>query len=124
MRTTKVLCATRKVHVGIDHRALRSTDVHLAIDHRAPCDRPRAPCDRPPCTLRSSKGHLTASETYFMYFPIIGARSCFVCSGTSSGLVMIAVASASLHAQVLAASSRPTASAIVFCAVTAFCVRF
>ena len=36
---------------------------------------------------------------------------------------MIAVASASLHAQVRAPAMRPTASAIVFCAVAAFCIR-
>ena len=37
-----------------------------------------------------------------MYLPMIGASSRFVCAGTCSGRVMIAVASASLHAQVRA----------------------
>jgi hypothetical protein len=45
------------------------------------------------------------AERYFMYFPIIGASSLFVCSGTNSGLVMIAAASASLQAQVRAAGN-------------------
>src|SRR5262249_1532857 len=36
-------------------------------------------------------------KPYFMYFPMIGSSSFFVFSGTCSGLVIIAVASASLH---------------------------
>jgi hypothetical protein len=55
-----------------------------------------------------------------MYFPMIGARSFFVCAGTSGACVMIAVASASLQAQVRAPPIRSTASAIVFRAVDAF----
>src|SRR5258708_29271796 len=61
---------------------------------------------------------------YLMYFPIIGARSFFVCSGTSGAWVMIAVASASLHAHVRGPPIPSTASPIVFCAVAAFCIRF
>jgi len=54
-----------------------------------------------------------------MYFPIIGARSFFVSSGTNSGLVMMAVASASWHAQVRPAGIRLTAVAMACCAVRA-----
>src|SRR6185503_2942254 len=63
-------------------------------------------------------------DFHCMYFPMMGARSRLVCAGTSAGWVMIAVASASLHAQVRAPEVRPTASAIVRCAVAAFCIRF
>ena len=55
---------------------------------------------------------------------MMGARSFLVCSGTTSGRVMMAVASASLQPQVRAPEMRPTASAMACCAVTAFCVRF
>ena len=55
---------------------------------------------------------------------MIGASSFFTLEGTSSGLVMIADASAVPHSQVRTAPMRDTASAIVFCAVTAFSIRF
>src|SRR6476469_6550933 len=58
----------------------------------------------------------TSAPCYRMYFSIIGASSVFFCSGTNSGLVIMAVASASLQAHVLGPGMRPTASAIVFCA--------
>jgi len=57
------------------------------------------------------------------YFPMIGASSRFVCSGTSDACVMMAVASASLQAQVRTEPRRSTAVAMVRCAVSAFCVR-
>ena len=44
-------------------------------------------------------------------------------AGTCSGRVMMAVASACWQLQVGGAASRETASAIVFCAVAAFCIR-
>src|SRR5439155_24049701 len=63
-------------------------------------------------------------DFHFIYFPIIGASSVLVCSGTNCGWVMMAVASAVAHGQVLGPSIRPTASAIASCAVFAFCKRF
>ena len=62
-------------------------------------------------------------RTYFRYFPTIGSSSRFVCSGTMSRCVMSAVASAVAHSQVRGPSMWPTASAIAFCAVAAFCSR-
>src|SRR5262249_58404714 len=62
-------------------------------------------------------------QFHLAYFPMIGARSFFVCSGQSCGWVMIAVASASLQAQVRSPPIRSTALAIVFCAAAAFCSR-
>src|SRR5437660_1294588 len=66
------------------------------------------------------EGTSRTSRTYFIYRPMIGASSRLVCSGTTSGRVMIAVASASLHGHVRAPAIRPTASAIACCAVRAF----
>src|SRR6266496_912433 len=71
---------------------------------------------------RTHRTHRT-HRIYLMYFPIIGARSFLVCSGTRDAWVMMAVASASLQAHVLEPVMRSTASAIVFCAVTAFWSR-
>src|SRR6266705_3146557 len=62
--------------------------------------------------------------TYFMYLPIIGDRSFLICSGTIDACVMMAVASASLHAHVRGPLMRSMASAIVFCAIRAFWSRF
>ena len=59
-----------------------------------------------------------------MYLPMIGASSFFTLSGTWSGRVMMAVASASLQAHVRGPLSCSTAAAIVRYAVSAFCVRF
>jgi len=55
---------------------------------------------------------------------MIGSSSRFTSAGMCSGRVMIAVASASLQAQVRGPSIRETASTIVLRAVTAFCSRF
>ena len=52
-----------------------------------------------------------------MYFPMIGASSAFVDAGTASGRVMMAVARASLQAQVLAPPRRSIALAMPACAV-------
>src|SRR5262249_24756063 len=71
-----------------------------------------------------SPSFLRREAHYFTYLLIRGSRSFFTLAGMCWGCVMMAVASASLQAQVRAPPSRAAASAIVFCAVAAFCIRF
>ena len=56
-----------------------------------------------------------------MYLPMIGASSRLTSAGIISGRVMMAADNAVAHAQVRAAGTWTTASAIRRCAVCAFC---
>ncbi len=57
------------------------------------------------------------------YLPTIGRSFSRVAAGTTSGRVIIAVASARAHSQSRAIGRRSTALAMTCCAICAFCVR-